>query len=69
MTKYIVLLIGCIECGVPSYPVAITETKEQAEIIVNQQKSTWELYGGDGFYDIWEVSHIPKGNELLTNSS
>ena len=69
MTKYIIMLIGCIECGVPSYPIATTETEEEAIEIVEEQESTWKLFGGDGFYAVYELSTLPIGKESLANSS
>lgn len=69
MTKYIIMLIGCIECGVPSYPIAITETEEEATAIVDEQESTWKLFGGDGYYAVFETAMIPVYSEAVKRGS
>ena len=54
--KYMVVQIGCIECGVSSYPIGIYDTLEEAIKVRESHPSTWESEGGDGYVEIWEVN-------------
>ena len=54
--KYMVIQIGCIECGVSSYPIGIYDTLEEAIKVRESHPSTWESEGGDGYVEIWEVN-------------
>ena len=54
--KYMVVQIGCIECGVSSYPVGIYNTLKEAQNVKEAHPSTWESEGGDGYVEIWEVN-------------
>ena len=58
--KYMVVQIGCIECGVSSYPIGIYDTLEEAQNIKEAHPSTWESEGGDGYVEIWVI----KGNSV-----
>ena len=40
---YMVVQIGCIECGVSSYPVGIYDTLEEAEKVRGAHPSTWKV--------------------------
>lgn len=53
--SYLVYQVGCIECGVSSYPIKITETLQEAEIVMSNHPSTWETEGGDGFVTIIDL--------------
>lgn len=56
--KYIVVDIGCIECGVSSNLVGIFTEKDKADNIANRlnksKEATW-LYGGQHNYVVFET--------------
>ena len=45
--KYLVFQIGCIECGVSSYPIKITDTLDEARSIQENHPSSWDTEGGE----------------------
>ena len=47
--------IGCIECGVSSYPIKITNSLSGARRIANKHPSTWDSEGGDGYVMIVDL--------------
>lgn len=53
--KYLVLQIGCIECGVSSYPVAWCSTYEEAKRKREEYPSMCESECCEGFSDIWKI--------------
>ena len=55
ISKYLVLQVGCIECGVSSYPIKICSTLEEARECKKQHPDTWEAEGGDGFVAIIDL--------------
>tara|TARA_Y100000593_G_scaffold89379_1_gene173507 strand:+ start:321 stop:719 length:399 start_codon:yes stop_codon:yes gene_type:complete len=58
--NYLIYQIGCIECGVPSYPIGLVDTEEQAKSIAESYPSTWTLYGGDGYIEIIPLAEGPE---------
>ena len=52
---YLVIQIGCIECGVSSYPIKVCEALEEAENVANGHPSTWDTEGGDGYVMIVDL--------------
>ena len=54
--KYMVVQIGCIECGVSSYLVGVYDTLEQAKEAYEKHPSTWKSEGGDGYVTIWVIN-------------
>lgn len=54
--KYMVVQIGCIECGVSSYPIGVYNTLEEAEKVYRDHPSTWDTEGGDGYVEIWVIN-------------
>lgn len=56
MSNYIVYQVGCIECGVSSYPVKVCDTLEQAQDVAKNHPSTWDTEGGDGYVTIIDVN-------------
>ena len=54
--KYMVVQIGCIECGVSSYPIGIYDTLEEAKKVSKLHPSTWHSEGGDGYVEIWFIN-------------
>ena len=65
--KYLVQVIGCLECGVPSYPLAIVETLEDAEAVKDFYPGTWVMHGGDGYVEIIELSKVLNFQEGIVN--
>ena len=63
--KYMVVQIGCIECGVSSYPIGIYDTLEEATKVKEDHPSTWESEGGDGYVEIWVVNKEENNVEIL----
>ena len=62
--KYIVVNIGCIECGVSSNIVGVFDNRQKAESIVAQcnEKYSWREYGQNHF----EIFKMPKINIINT---
>ena len=54
--KYMVVQIGCIECGVSSYPIGIYDTLKKAKKVKEKHPSTWVSEGGQGYIEIWKVN-------------
>ena len=63
--KYMVVQIGCIECGVSSYPIGIYDTLEEAKKVRESHPSTWESEGGDGYVEIWGIDREENSVEIL----
>ena len=63
--KYMVVQIGCIECGVSSYPIGLYVTLEEARKVRKAHPSTWESEGGDGYVEIWAVNTGNNYVEIL----
>ncbi len=55
--KYLVYQVGCIECGVSSYPIKVVETVEEAKKIMESHPSTWESECGEGFVTIIDLEN------------
>jgi hypothetical protein len=52
---YLVYQVGCIECGVSSYPISIHDDIASARKAASEHPSTWETEGGDGFVTIIDL--------------
>ena len=63
--KYMAVQIGCIECGVSSYPIGIYDTLEEAQKAKEAHPSTWVSEGGDGYVEIWMVNTGNNYVEIL----
>jgi hypothetical protein len=61
--KYLVYQVGCIECGVSSYPIKTTETLEDAQEVAKNHPSTWDSEGGDGYVTIIDLENCEKIDE------
>ena len=55
VTYYLVYQVGCIECGVSSYPIKVCETLMEARNVRDSHPSTWESEGGDGYVTIIDL--------------
>lgn len=53
--SYLVYQIGCIECGVSSYPIKVCETREEAQQVAKSHPSTWDSEGGEGYVTIIDL--------------
>ena len=50
---YVVYMVGCIECNVPSGIYAVLDNKEDAEAMVkdrNEKYCPWKIWGGQGYW-------------------
>ena len=63
--KYMVVQIGCIDCGVSSYPIGIYDTLEEAKKVREAHPSTWISEGGDGYVEIWDINTGENFVEIL----
>ena len=63
--KYMVVQIGCIECGVSSYPVGLYNTLEEARKVRESHPSTWESEAGEGYVEIWAIDRGENYVEIL----
>jgi len=50
--SYLVYQVGCIECGVSSYPIKIVDTLDEATEVRENHPSTWGTEGGEGYVTI-----------------
>lgn len=53
--RYLVYQVGCIECGVSSYPIKTCATLEDAQAVAKAHPSTWETEGGEGYVTILDL--------------
>ena len=63
--KYMVVQIGCIECGVSSYPVGIYNTLKKAKKVRKAHPNTQVSEGGQGYTEIWAVNTGENFVEIL----
>lgn len=61
---FVVVRIGCIECGVSSDVIGVYDTRDEAEKVCEAQPSTWDTEGGQGYHFVAErvigVTHPNK---------
>ena len=53
--KYLLLAVGCIECGCSTFPVSWHKTKKEADKALNKCPDWWDTFGGDGYFTVWKV--------------
>lgn len=58
--KFLVLQIGCIECGVSSYPIATHKTLDEAKKAADDHPSTWESEGGEGYVVVIDLEQCKR---------
>jgi hypothetical protein len=58
--NYLVFQVGCIECGVSSYPIKVCETLEEARAVAADHPSTWKSEGGDGYITIIDLQNCKE---------
>ena len=63
--KYMVVQIGCIECGVSSYPIGIYNTLKKAKKVRKAHPNTWDSESGQGYTEIWMVNTGNNYVEIL----
>ena len=63
--KYMIVQIGCIECGVSSYPIGIYNTLKKAKKVRKAHPNTWDSEGGQGYTEIWMVNTGNNYVEIL----
>jgi hypothetical protein len=55
---FVVVRIGCIECGVSSKAIAAFDNKEEAEkFSTDNPWDSWEEEGGEGHQEVFEVEY------------
>ena len=52
---FLVYQVGCIECGVSSYPIKKVDTLEEAQGVAKDHPSPWDSEGGDGYVTIIDL--------------
>ena len=55
--RYLVVAIGCIECGAPSYPEALFDNLNDAEYHAEYLKHMREYEGHTEFY-VWDIERM-----------
>ncbi len=58
--NYLVFQVGCIECGVSSYPIKCCETIDEARDVAGNHPDTWESEGGDGYVTIIDIKNCKE---------
>ena len=53
--KYLLLAVGCIECGCATFPVSWHKTKKGADKALSECPDWWHTFGGDGYFTVWKV--------------
>jgi len=54
---YVVMAIGCMECGVPTNIIGVFDNEEKAIEVKKQYLEigdSWNRFGGDGYVGIFE---------------
>lgn len=74
MNVWVVGLVGCIECGVPSGIFGVFTDKQVAKNhldILRVDSNTWDIHGGDGFWYMEEqtLDIVCPNHELITKGS
>ncbi len=54
-SRYLVYQVGCIECGVSSYPIKTCTTLKDAQAVARAHPSTWETEGGEGYVTVIDL--------------
>lgn len=52
---FLVFQVGCIECGVSSYPIKVCASLDDASAVKAAHPSTWDSEGGDGYVTIIDL--------------
>lgn len=60
MGRYLVFQVGCIECGVSSYPIKLCKDISEAESVKSSHPCTWETEGGDGYVEIIDLESFEE---------
>lgn len=70
MKKYIVVNIGCIECGVSSNIVGVFDNKEKADDIsaICNEKYDWRE-GGQNSFEVFEMPELNVVNPEYSDVS
>ncbi len=58
--RYLIYQVGCIECGVSSFPVKCAETLDEAIAIARAHPDTWDSEGGDGFITVIDLANCKE---------
>ncbi len=66
MNVWVVGLVGCIECGVPSGIFGVFDSKELATMYydeMRQSHDSWDRFGGEGYWYIEEMTINALNNQ------
>jgi hypothetical protein len=58
--RYLVYQVGCIECGVSSYPIKWVESLDEAITIAKAHPDTWVSEGGDGYITVIDLANCKE---------
>ena len=61
--SFLVYQVGCIECGVSSYPIKVCDSLEEAQEVWGNHPSTWDSEGGEGFVTIIDLDSCEEVGE------
>ena len=61
--NYLVFQVGCIECGVSSYPIKVCETLMEALNVRDNHPSTWDSEGGEGYVTVIDLKNCKTVEE------
>jgi len=64
---YLVMQIGCMECGVSSYPIKVCKTLDEAMTVATAHPSTWETEDGDGYVQIIDLDACKNVETAILN--
>jgi hypothetical protein len=65
--RFLVYQVGCIECGVSSYPIKTCKTVEDALVIAKAHPSTWETEHGEGYVTVIDLKECKTVSDHREN--
>jgi hypothetical protein len=60
MSMFLLYHIGCIECGVPSFPIGKYNSIEAATEAARQVPDSWQLHGGESELVILDLDTLQQ---------
>ena len=62
--RYLCFQVGCIECGVSSYPIKVCDSVEEAKQVAAAHPSTWSTEGGEGYVTIIDLQECKTVTDI-----